>query len=600
MDLQEAVAENRFVGLWRLMRGYHWDYLVAVLFIGISALARTGTYLLLGLFVDEVLVSESSPYSPFQVALGFVALALVMGAFSFASGALAARTAERVAKRVRDYIFDHIQHLTFTYHDQTKTGELIQRSTSDIDAIRRFFADQAIGVGRISLLFLVNFAALLWLNWQLALVSTIVVPFTIALSIIFFSRVSKAYEKYQEQDAILSNRLQENLTGVRVVKAFARQSYEIDKFETENLEKYLRGKRLLLMHSSYWPISDIMTGAQMLAGFTIAALMAIEGTISVGNYLTYAGLLIWILWPIRNMGRLIVQMSSGLVSFGRVMEVVKEQREPLDTGDYLHEENVDGAIEFDNIGFAYDDAPDVPVLQAITFSAKPGQVIALLGSTGSGKTTLANLLPRFYEYTEGKIFLDGVELKRFPRKFLRSQIGTVEQEPFLFSRTIRENITYGIDREVSDEEVEAAAQAAAVHDSIIEFPEKYDTLVGEKGVTLSGGQKQRVAIARTIIKNPRILILDDATSSVDLETEADIRRALENLMENRTTFIIAHRIQSVMKADLIVVLDKGRIIQLGAHDELLAQEGVYNKIFDIQTQIEEELEKEIARAEMAV
>jgi ATP-binding cassette subfamily B protein len=600
MDLQEVVTEKRFVGMWRLLRGYRWIYSGAILGVGIAALARTGTYMLLGYYVDEVLVSATSQFTPFQIALGFIGLSLIMGIFAFVSGTLAGRTAEGIAKRVRDYVFDHIQHLTFTYHDQTKTGELIQRSTSDIDAIRRFYADQAIGIGRISLLFLVNVGALLWLDWRLALVSIIVVPFTIYLSVVFFGRVSKAYEKYQEQDAILSNRLQENLTGVRVVKAFARQAYEIDKFESENWEKYLRGKRLLLMHSSYWPISDILTGIQMLLGFTIGALMAINGTITVGEYITYAGLLIWILWPIRNLGRLIVQLSSGLVSFDRVMTVIKEQREPLDTGEYLPDNTVKGAIDFENIGFAYDDAPNVSVLQEISFSVKPGQVIALLGSTGSGKTTIANLLPRFYEYTEGRILLDGVELKRYPRNFLRSQIGTVEQEPFLFSRTISENITYGIDREVTQEEVEEAAKAAAVHNSIITFPDKYNTLVGEKGVTLSGGQKQRVAIARTIIKNPRILILDDATSSVDLETEADIRQALETLMKNRTTFIIAHRIQSVMKADLIVVLDKGCITQMGTHKELLAQEGVYQKIHDIQTQIEVELEKEVASAEMGV
>jgi ATP-binding cassette subfamily B protein len=600
MNLQEAVTEKRFLGMWRLLRGYRGIYTGAILGIGIAAVARTGTYMLLGYYVDEVLVNETSPYSPLQIALVFIGLSLIMGIFAFISGALAGRTSESIAKRVRDYVFDHIQHLTFTYHDQTNTGELIQRSTSDIDAIRRFFADQAIGIGRISMLFLVNLGALLVLDWRLALVSIIVVPFTITLSIVFFGRVSKAYEKYQEQDAILSNRLQENLTGVRVVKAFARQAYEIDKFETENWEKYLRGKRLLLMHSSYWPVSDILTGIQMIVGFAVGAVMAINGTITVGAYITYAGLLIWILWPIRNLGRLIVQMSSGLVSFDRVMTVVKEQREPLDTGDYLPVSTMESSLEFVNIGFAYDDAPDVPVLQEISFSVKPGQVIALLGSTGSGKTTLANLLPRFYEYTRGKILLDGVELKRYPRSFLRSQIGTVEQEPFLFSRTIYENITYGIDRQVTQREVEEAAKAAAVHNSILSFPDQYNTLVGEKGVTLSGGQKQRVAIARTIIKNPRILILDDATSSVDLETEADIRQALENLMENRTTFIIAHRIQSVMNADLIVVLDKGHIIQTGTHEELLAHEGVYRKIYDIQTQIDAELEKEIASAEMAV
>ena len=600
MDLQEVITDKRSVGMWRLLRGYRWLYSGAILGVGIAAFARTGMYLLLGYFVDGVLVNDTAQFTSFQIALGFIGLALIMGLFAFASGALAGRTSEGIAKRVRDYMFDHIQHLTFTYHDQTKTGELVQRSTSDIDAIRRFYADQAIGIGRITTLFLVNFVVLLWLEWRLALVSVIVVPFTITLSIIFFGRVSKAYEKYQEQDAVLSNRLQENLTGVRVVKAFARQAYEIYKFETENWEKYLRGKRLLLMHSSYWPISDILTGFQMLLGFTVGALMAINGTITVGEYITYAGLLLWILWPIRNLGRLIVQMSSGLVSFDRVMTVIKEPREPLDIGDYLPEEAVEGAIDFENIAFAYDDAPDVGVLQDISFSVKPGQVVALLGSTGSGKTTLANLLPRFYEYTGGKIILDGVELKRYPRSFLRGQIGTVEQEPFLFSRTIRENITYGIDREVTQEEVESAAQAAAVHDSIINFPDGYNTLVGEKGVTLSGGQKQRVAIARTIIKNPRILILDDATSSVDLETEADIRQALDNLMENRTTFIIAHRIQTVMKADLIVVLDKGRIIQIGTHEDLLAQEGVYQRIHDIQTQIDAELEKEIASVEMAV
>ncbi len=531
-----------------------------------------------------------------MIVLGFIGLAIITGGFSFISGTLAARTAEGITRRVRDYIYDHLQRLSFTYHNLTKTGELIQRSTSDIDAIRRFFADQVIGVGRISLLFIINFIALMSLNWQLTLYSVIVVPFTIALSFFFFKRVSGAYEKYQEQDAILSSTLQENLTGVRVVKAFARQSYEIDKFESENWEKYIRGRRLLLMHSTYWPFSDILTGAQMLAGYLIGALMAINGDITVGNYLSYAGLLIWIIWPIRNMGRLIVQMSTGIVSFRRVTDLIKEEREPLEAGDYKPKRKIQGEIRFENVSFSYEDAQDVPVLKNINFNCMPGQVIALLGSTGSGKTTLANLLPRFYEYTEGKILLDGVELNRYPRDFLRSQIGIVEQEPFLFSRTIKENIVYGVKREISELEIEEAAKAAAIHDSIMSFQNGYNTLVGEKGVTLSGGQKQRVAIARTIIKNPRILILDDATSSVDVETEADIREALENLMRDRTTFIIAHRIQSVMTADLIVVLDKGEIVQLGIHEELLAQEGIYRHIYDIQTRIEEELEREIASA----
>ncbi|NMD30805.1 MAG: ATP-binding cassette domain-containing protein, partial [Chloroflexi bacterium] len=229
----------------------------------------------------------------------------------------------------------------------------------------------------------------------------------------------------------------------------------------------------------------------------------------------------------------------------------------------------------------------------ISFECHPGQVVALLGSTGSGKTTLVNLLPRFYDYTEGQILLDGMELKRYSKQYLRTQIGIVEQEPFLFSRSIRENILYGVGREVTQEEIEAAAKAAAIHDVILTFPEGYATLVGEKGVTLSGGQKQRVAIARTLLKNPRILILDDSTSSVDTETEAEIRQALQSLMQGRTSFVIAHRIQSIMNADLILVLENGRVIQRGIHEDLVSQPGMYRDIFEIQTRIETDLEKEI-------
>jgi len=593
MNLREILSDNAFAGLFRLMRDYRLLYLGATLSLGFAAAARSGTYLLLGRFADNLISGTLIAETLSLLALSFVGLATVTGAFTFISGALAARTSESIAQRLRDFIFDHIQRLSFSYHDQTKTGDLIQRATSDIEAVRNFFATQAIGIGRIILLFIVNLVVLLTLNWQLALYSIIIVPFTVALSVVFFSRVSKAYESYQEQDAVLSSMLQENLTGVRVVKAFARQSFERDKYETQNWEKFVRGRRLLLMHSLYWPISDILTGGQMLAGFYIGANMAINGDISVGTYLSYAGMLIWIIWPIRNMGRLIVQMSAGLVSFKRITKVIQQEREPLTVGDYIPKsKNVRGKFIFQNVCFAYD--TNEVVLKDISFRCDPGQIIALLGSTGSGKSTLANLLPRFYEYTEGSITLDNIELTRYPRQFLRSHIGIVEQEPFLFSRSIRENIIYGIDREVSEEEVQTAARAAAVHKAITGFSEGYDTLVGEKGVTLSGGQKQRVAIARTIIKNPSILILDDATSSVDVETESEIRAALENLMHNRTTFIIAHRIQSVIAADKIVVLDQGRILQMGTHEQLLTQTGAYRQIYDIQTRIETELSEEIS------
>jgi ATP-binding cassette subfamily B protein len=320
--------------------------------------------------------------------------------------------------------------------------------------------------------------------------------------------------------------------------------------------------------------------------------MAINGEITVGTYMAYAGLVGLLIWPMRNLGRLIVQTSTGLVSYGRVMEIIKQKREPLTEGNYKPTKPVEGELIFDQVGFAYEDNP--PVLADISFRCKPGQVVALLGSTGSGKTTLVNLLPRFYDYTKGSIKLDGVELNEYPREYLRSQVGIVDQEPFLFSRSIRENITYGVGRDVPQAEVEEAASSAAIHQVILTFPDEYDTLVGEKGVTLSGGQKQRVTIARTILKDSHLLILDDSTSSVDTETEACIRESLMEITPKRTTFIIAHRIQSVMNADLILVMDKGRIIQKGTHEELFTQEGMYRNIYDLQTRIDEELELEIS------
>jgi ATP-binding cassette subfamily B protein len=601
-DLKDTATDNRFVGLWRMMTGFRLVYLGATVSLGIAAVARTGSYLLLGYFVDNVLGQQAQSGMLPLLALGFVGLALVQGAFTFLSGRLAAQTAEGVVLRLRNYLFDHIQRLSFAYHDQTSTGELVQRSTSDVDAVRRFFADQAIGAGRVVLLFVVNFVALLRLNVQLALMSVIAVPLVVLTSFLFFRRVTQAYEAFQEQDAVLSTTLQENLTGLRVVKAFARQAYERDKFEADNWEKFVRGRRLLTMHSLFWPVSDIVCGFQMLGGFFAGAMMAINGTITIGTYLAYAGLVIWLIWPMRNLGRLIVQMSTGLVSFGRVTKIIQEDREPLTTGSVQlapgavrGQHCVRGEIAFHDVGFQYDG--DSAVLRDVSFACQPGQVVALLGGTGSGKTTLVNLLPRFYDYTAGSVTLDGIELREYPRQLLRQQIGIVEQEPFLFSRTIRENITYGVGGQVPDEEVETAAQAAAIHDTIVSFPEGYNTLVGEKGVTLSGGQKQRVAIARTLLKDPCILILDDSTSSVDTETEAEIREALDNLMRGRTTFIIAHRIQSVMDADLILVLDHGRIVQRGIHEELMQAEGIYRRIYDMQARIEVELQQELAGAD---
>jgi ATP-binding cassette subfamily B protein len=601
-DFRNAIVDNRLQGLWRVMTGYHLAYGGAVLTLAVSALSKTATLFVLRYFADLV-SGNAKPIGAdlgqtfLLIGLAFVGFAAVEGGFAFISGQMAAYTAEGITRRMRNFLFDHIQRLGFAYHSKTPTGDLIERVTSDVDALRRFFSEQAIGVGRIILLFVINWIAILNLSVKLGLISVISIPPILLVSLWFFKRVTKAYEKYQEQEAALSTTLQENLTGVRVVKAFARQDYEKGKFEKDNWEKYLRGKLLLLMHSLFWPLSDIVLGLQMLGGFIFAALMVINKEISVGTYLAYVGLVVWLIWPIRNLGRLIVQTSTGMVSYGRLVEIIKQEREDLLGGKVQPGAPVRGEIRFENVSFQYTDGEN-EVLKNITFTVESGKSVALLGSTGSGKTSLVNLLPRFHDYSGGRILIDGIELKDFPRKTLRQLIGIVEQEPFLFSRSIRENIAIGVDRHVTDEEIETAARAAAIHDVIAGFPDGYQTIVGEKGVTLSGGQKQRTTIARTLLKNPRILILDDSTSSVDTETEAEIRQALNSLMENRTTFIIAHRIQSVMNADLIIVLDKGEIIQIGTHAELIrVEDGMYRKIYDIQTRVDDELAQEIQQSE---
>jgi ATP-binding cassette subfamily B protein len=582
------------LGLWRLLRGFRLTYSAATASLAVAAATKTLTYLLLAYFVDQVIGAPNAATRLPWVALGFVALAAIEGFFTFLSGKLAAAAAEGITLRLRSTLFDHIQRLSFAYHAQTPTGELISRATSDVDAVRRFYAEQAIGMGRIVLLFGINFGMIYRINARLAWVSVITIPLIVAVSIYFFRRISQVYETYQEQEAVVSTTLQENLSGVRVVKAFARQPFEIAKFEKENWEKYRQGVRLGRLHASFWPTSDVICGFQLLAAYLYGAALVINGVLTLGDYLAFSGMVIWINFPIRNLGRLIVQTSTGMVSFGRVMEVIDQEQEDLSSGAQTPSDCLRGEISFEGVGFAYD--PQTPILHDVSFDVAPGQVIALLGPTGSGKTSLVNLLPRFYDYTAGRILLDGRELTSYARQTLRQAIGIVEQEPFLFSRSLRENIAYGVARVVTDAEIEAAARAAAIHDVILALPEGYATLVGEKGVTLSGGQKQRIAIARTLLKDPCILILDDSTSAVDTETEADIRQALQNLMRGRTTFIIAHRIQSVQHADLILVLEGGQVVARGTHAELLAgpPDSRYRQIYQIQTRIEDELATEIA------
>jgi ATP-binding cassette subfamily B protein len=596
LDMSKVLGnKNKLLSLWHLMRGYHFHYFVSTIFLALAAFARTGMYIFLGSFIDRMMNEGLMGRELTLSALGFGALIALQALSSFMSSWMANFTAENTTRRLRDYLFDHIQRLSYSYHSESKTGDLLERATSDVDTLRRFFAEQAISVGRIVMIFIISFVAIARINLRLALVSVIIIPIVLVISIIFFKRLSKAYEAYQEQGAVLTTDLQENLSGVRVVKAFARQDYEIEKFDKENAEKFRLGRKFNWMHALFWPLSDIICSAQNIGSSFYGATMVLNGVMTLGQYLSFIGLLGWLIWPIRNLGRLIIDSSRALVSFGRISVVMEAPEEDMKSATYQPKDGIKGQITFEHVSFAYE--KDFLVLDDVSFSCDAGQVVALLGSTGSGKTSLVNLLPRFYDVTSGRILLDGVNLNEYSREFLRSQIGIVEQEPFLFSCSIRDNITYGLHREVSQEEIEEAAREAAIHDVILGFKHGYDTLVGERGVTLSGGQKQRIAIARTLLINPRILILDDSTSSVDMETEVEIRAALDRLMTNRTTFIIAHRIQSIMNADLILVFDKGKIVQMGEHEVLLNQAGIYKDIYDIQARIDSALQEEIEHVE---
>ncbi len=571
-----------------------WVYIWALAAIAGEVAAESTGNLVIRHIIDRVFLENRGMTMVMLFTLMFGGLSVFRAVFSFLEGRGKSKVSETVAKDIRNQMYDHIQHLSFKYHDNAQTGELVQRATSDVDAVRRFFAEQVPGIIRIALLFIINFVILLFLNTKLALVSIIAVPLIAFLSIIFFRQIFKTYDDFQNHQGKMTAIIQENLSGIRVVRAFARQDWEKKKFAKTNSTQRQKGMTLLMSHALYWPVAHTICGMQFVLTILIGSFMVINKTMTPGTFVAFSTMVNALIWPLQELGRTITELSKSFVSFNRISEIMGTKKEDLHTGQIAGNEKLKGNIEIKNLSFSYN--KDVPVLNNISFTCRQGEKIALVGATGSGKSTLVNLLPRNYDYDEGQIFLDGRPLNNYSRHFLRKNIGIVEQEPFLFSTTIKENISYSLDREVSMEEIISAAKAAAIHDSIMNFSEGYETKVGEKGVSLSGGQKQRITIARTILKDPAILILDDSTSAVDAGTEEKIKTALEKLMKGRTNFIIAHRIQTLKMADRILVLKNGEIVQEGTHQELVKTDGFYKQVFTLQTEIEEDLQKELAEA----
>ena len=424
------------------------------------------------------------------------------------------------------------------------------------------------------------------LHIKMALVSMAAVPIIFIFAFIFFSKVQKIFLEVDEAEGRLSTVLQENLTGIRVVKAFARQNYEIKKFDEKNCEYKDLTFRLIKLLAWYWSISDFICMMQIGTVLAMGSLWAAKGQLSLGTlvvFITYESML---LWPVRQMGRILTDMGKAIVSIGRIEEILEEPTEILEEN--YEKPQIIGNISFRNVSFGYEDKESV--LKGISFDVKAGETIAILGPTGSGKSSLVHLLPRLYDYDRGSIKIDGIELKSIDKKWIRKNVGLVLQEPFLFAKTIRDNIKISNPR-LNDKKVLEAPEAASIHNDIASFDKVYDTLVGERGVSLSGGQKQRMAIARTIIVESPIVVFDDSLSAVDAETDIAIREALNERKSKSTTFIISHRISTVQDADLILVLDNGKIVQEGTHETLIKEDGVYKRVYNIQSSFKDNVKE---------
>jgi len=514
-------------------------------------------------------------------ALCLVILTCLRGVFLFLRGNLSAKAAENIARNMRMKLYNHIQNLPYGYHVKAESGDLIQRCTSDVETVRKFFATQMVEIGRA--FFIVGFAIIMMLslNKKMTAIAMVVVPIIFIYSYVFFYKIKNTFTKSDAQEGVLTTVLQENLSGVRVVKAFGRQNFEIEKYEKENMKYRDLNFKLVKLLSSYWSTSDILCMSQIGLVLVSGIYFAVNGEISLGTLVvfnTYEGML---LWPVRQLGRILSDMGKMSVSLHRITNILDVPVEQ-EYGQALKSE-IKGDISFEHVNFEYEE--NNTILKDITFKVKKGETVAIVGPTGSGKSSLVHLLLRLYDYSSGSIKVDGVELKDIERKHMRSNVGIVLQEPFLYSRTIKENIKMAkIHSE--DIEIREAATTAAVHNVITSFEKGYDTIVGEKGVTLSGGQRQRVAIARTLINKMPILIFDDSLSAVDTQTDRVIRGKLKKKSKNNTTFIISHRISTVMGADKIIVINHGKIEDIGTHETLIKKDGIYKRIWEIQTSLD--------------
>jgi ABC-type multidrug transport system fused ATPase/permease subunit len=579
----------RIIGLLRP----HWlSTLGTVVCLGLSTCFAMIVPWLLAWVIDTGL--QHGQFSTLLLATAAILVTSILrGLFAYGQGYLSQAVSNLVAYDLRNTVYDHLQTLSFSFHDEAETGQLMSRLTVDIEAVRNFIP---LGLLRALLAF-VTFGAisiiLFRLDWHLALVTMICVPILILLSIQVARRLRPIWLAVQNETGALGTIMQESLSGVRVVKAFAREDFEIAKFDAKNRE--VRELNMGAMRLSAWnqPLMVLVLNLVTVLIVWVGGAAVIGHQLSLGVLVAVTQYILLLGTPVRSFGYMVTWFMRGLSGGIRIFGVLDTQPAITDTPEAMELERVHGHVRFENVSFAYGNGQEV--LHEINIDAQPGQIIAILGATGSGKSTILHLLPRFYETIRGRIRIDGQDIREVTQASLRRTVGLVLQDVFLFNATLRDNIAYGVTN-ATTEQIVAAAKIARVHDFACELPDGYDTWVGERGVTLSGGQKQRVAIARTLLLDPRILVLDDSTSSVDMETEYLIQQALDAVMRDRTTFVVASRLRTIKNADQILVLEKGKIVEHGIHETLLARGGPYTRLYDLQLREQEELEARMLAA----
>ncbi|MFU0800506.1 MAG: ABC transporter ATP-binding protein/permease [Xylanivirga thermophila] len=541
---------------------------VALLIIVMST--RLVTPYLTKIITDDVIKDGKVEILP-KVLWLLIILSIVRGVLIYARSYLFEDISQNLVFDLRHQLFAHLQELPYKFYDENRIGEIMSRMTGDIDGIRNFVAGGAITLLENLIYFVGALCILFAMNVKLTLIVIITTPILAFVARKFDKMIRPAFDEIREQNAVLNTRTQENISGVRVVKAFAREEYEKDAFSRENIKQLDKNINATFIWSKYIPFMDFISSLSPVVLLGFGGSMVVKGEISLGTLLAFTGYIWMITGPMRMVGWLINMLEQAISSGEKIFYYLDLGSSIKEKPNAVFPEEFHGHVRFENVSFKY---KDDEVLHNIEIDAPPGKTIAIMGPTGSGKTSIINLIGRFYDCSQGRVTVDGIDVRDYKLKNLRREIGYVMQETFLFSDTIKANIAFGRP-DASFDEIIKAAKIAEAHEFIMEMPDGYDTVVGERGTGLSGGQKQRIAIARAILKKPKILILDDSTSSVDMETEFNIQRELEKNMKGKTTFIIAHRISSVKNADEIIILDQGSIVERGTHDELLAKKGRY-------------------------